>query len=313
MNAILVTAPTIYPVSLTELADHLFMDGNTAAEAHALNTCLAAGSHAITTGYTHYGTGISVIGKKAIVYHQPTNNGTGGTVDTKIQESDDNINYTDWTGGAFPQVTEANDTTGQEIEYAGTKQYIRTASKVLGAACDFGTLILTIDAAGAEAISLTNTLYTAIKHIEDHTGRKLLTQTWDYFLQEWPDKNFIKLPFGNLQNGTGVEPVVSWKDTDGTETTLTVDVDYSVGTKGDQCGCIFLPYGQSWPSGTLYPDDPIKIRFTCGWTAAADVPADLKTAIMFHAEYLQQHGGRADELGRIVNGYISNSKLWDEF
>ena len=79
-------------------------------------------------------------------------------------------------------------------------------------------------------------------HVEDVTGRKLLTQTWDYFLNEWPSADFIKLPFGNLQDGAGVAPIITWKDTDGTVTTLTVTTDYLVETNGEGIGRIVLPY-----------------------------------------------------------------------
>ena len=274
MNAVLYAAPTIEPITLAELEAHLRIDTVTLAEALTPYTCTAAGSHIVTTGYTLYGTWVDVLGKEAIVYLRPVNNGAGGTVDCKIQESDDQVTVADWTGGAFTQVTEANDTTIQEKAYTGTKQYIRTASKILVAACEFGTDVMVKGADAVVSDELTAIIQAAREHVEDNTRRALLTQTWDYFLQEWPEGDRFRLPFGNLQSVTSV----SWFDTDGTETTLTAGTDYLVETNGEDCGFIVLPYGESWPTDTLYPSNPIKVRFICGWTAAADIPKKIRAA-----------------------------------
>jgi len=314
MNAVLVTPPTIYPVSLSELKAHLRLDSGTFAGNIDQTQSIAPGSHAIADNYTtHVGAWVEVIGYESLVSFAAGTNGATGTVDVKIQESDDGVTGTDWTGGAFTQVTTANDNATYEKAYTGTKRYIRTVAKVLLAACEFGTSVIRFAATTAEDDALTAILYAAIEHIQDITGRKLLTQKWDYFLQGWPCGDFIKVPFGNLQNTAGVEPVISWKDTDGTETTLTVTTDYLVETNGEWLGKIFLPYGESWPSGTLYPSNPIKIRFTCGWTAAADVPSLLKSAILFWAENLYLHGGRSAELGELVKNLVTNSRIRDEF
>ena len=105
------------------------------------------GSHAVANNYTtHAGTGVSVAGKTAIANLNAGTVGASGTVDAKIQESDDNVTYTDWTGGAFTQVTSANDNAIQEKAYTGTKDYTRVVATVLVAACEFGADILVYDA-----------------------------------------------------------------------------------------------------------------------------------------------------------------------
>lgn len=355
MQVQLITPPTIEPVSLAQLKEHLKLDSETFAGNVGLYTSTPSGSHPVVVGYTLYGAAIEVIGRESIVYIQPVNNGAGGTIDCKIQESDTanetltidiapvsdwvagdivtgqssaaactvvakltNLTYTvtnrtgeytlgeaigvtgtaakladqgttkpifsgsgfaDWTGGAFTQVTEATDTIVQEKQYTGAKRYIRTASKTLVQACEFGTSVLVNSATTAEDTLLTSIIQSARETVEDQTRRQLLTATYDYCLDAFPSGNYIELPYGNLQSVTSVK----YKATDGTETTLTPVTDYIVETNGEMYGRIVLPYGGCWPSDVLYPSNPITIRFVCGWTTAALVPSKIKSAILLIA------------------------------
>jgi len=277
MNAVLKTAPTIEPITLAEAKLHLNLDSGSFDDNLTITQSLAYGSKAIANNYTtHIGAGVSVIGKLAEVLLHCGTNGATGTNDTRIEESDDNVTFTAWTGGSFTQVTTANDNADYKKQYTGTKAYIRTTSKVLLAACEFGTSILSNEAETADDDLLTALIQAAREHVEDITRRALLTQTWYYYLDAFPaDKDFIKLPFGNLATVTSIK----YKDTDGTETTMTVTTDYLVETNGEGIGRIVLPYGESWPSDTLYPSNPITIEFVCGWTAAASIPKKIIAAI----------------------------------
>jgi len=79
---------------------------------------------------------------------------------------------------------------------------------------------------------------------------------------------------------------VKYKDSDGTETTMTVTTDYLWETNEDQIGRIVLPYEKSWPTDTLYPSKPITIKFVCGWTSAAG----------FCWSQYRRHGTGADKI-----------------
>ena len=318
MKVILQTAPVIEPVTLAEVKRHCRLDSETFDGNLTLTQSLAFASHGISAlgAYTHLGTGVDVLGKEADVLLHAGTNGATGTNDTKIQESDDNITYTDWTGGAFDQITTANDNADYKKQYTGAKQYIRTASKVLLAACEFGTSILVNAATTAEDDLLTDLIQTAREYVEDATRRALLTQTWDYYLNEWPGGDYIKLPFGNLQSVTSV----SWKDTDGTETILTENTDYLVELNGEGVGRIVLPYGEVWPTGTLYTSKPIKIRFISGWTTAALIPSKIKAAILllFGDMYENREAQVFDMNGqfqenKIVQRLLASARLFEEF
>ena len=214
----LITAPVIEPVTLAELKLHSKVDSGSFADNIDTSQSLAPDSYAIAADYTtHVGTGVDVLGYTALVNLNSGTNVATGTVDCKIQESDDDITYTDWTGGAFVQVTTANDNAIQEIAYTGTKQYIRTVAKVLLAICDFGTTVIRLTATMVEDDLLDGDIEASRERVEDETRRALLTQTWDMHLDEFPAENFIDLPFGNLQSVTHVK----YTESDGTVTNLT--------------------------------------------------------------------------------------------
>jgi uncharacterized phiE125 gp8 family phage protein len=329
MKVQLYLAPTSEPCTLAEFKLQIRQDSTSWDDGLGLTQSLDFSSHGVSAGglYTHNGTGILVAGKLAEVILSCGTNGATGTVDTKIQESDDNATWTDWkidgVVQAFAQVTTDGagitepDNSDYKKAYTGTKSYIRTASKVLLAACEFGTSILTNAATTAEDSLLTSILQSSREIVEDECRRALMLQTWDYYLQEWPKGNFIKIPFGNLVSVTSIK----WKDTDGTETTLTVTTDYLVETNGEGVGRICLPYAGVWPSGTLYPSNAITIRFVAGYASAAAIPAKIKSAILMIATDLWlnrenqtfTNSGQKYEINPTVQRLLYNAKLWEEF
>ena len=73
-------------------------------------------------------------------------NGTGGTVDIKVQEADTTTSgdFTDVTGAAFTRITESNDNTvyAGRLNLVGRKRYLRVVAVVGTAACDFGVEVI---------------------------------------------------------------------------------------------------------------------------------------------------------------------------
>jgi len=161
---------------------------------------------------------------------------------------------------------------------------------------------------------LTAIITAAREHVEDITRRQLLTATWYFYLDSFPDKDFIRLPFGNLASVTSVK----YKDTDGIETTLVENTDYIVETNGEGCGRLVLPYGICWPSVTLYPSNPITIEFVCGWTAAALIPKKIKQACLMicanlYANRGEQVIGQTVSEDKTAERLLASYILWEEF
>ena len=282
-----------------------------------------AANPTFATGYTILGAYADVLGYSAVVILDSGTNAATGTCDANIQESDDHITWNDWTGGAFTPVTTTSTPRIQKIAYTGAKQYIRPVAKVLLAACEFGAQIAKYSSDATEDTILAALITAAREQVEAITQRQLITATWDAYLDEFPDKDFIPLPFGNLQDSAtapSIVPVLTYKDSAGTTTTtMIVTTQYLVELNGESPGRIVLPYGVSWPSpSTLYPSNPITIRFSCGYgSTAASVPAGIRTAIKMLTEDLfnnrsatnTQAAGNVTENKAVLN-LLMPYRLW---
>jgi len=163
---------------------------------------------------------------------------------------------------------------------------------------------------------LQDLIVVARHQVEMITWRKLITQTWTAFLQDWPGGNYIELPFGKLQSVTpevidGVSGI-KYTDTDG-DTYSWVSTEYIVDTNY-QHGRITLADGYTWPNETLYPSNPIEIVFICGYGLATSVPPQIKQAMkMIMSELFENRetsliGVSFQEMDT-VNNLLSNFRL----
>lgn len=111
--------------------------------------------------------------------------------------------------------------------------------------------------------------------VEEETGRALITQTLELGLGSFPTSDRIRLPGGTLQS------VDSFKYTDSGETeyTLVAGTDYIVNQFIEPAEVV-LPFSAIWPVSVLSTASPVRIRFTCGYGSAEDVPVRAKQAIL---------------------------------
>lgn len=292
------TAPVLEPLTLSQVKSHLRLDSGSLADNITTVQTIAPGAHVIAAAYSLVGTGVDVLGYRVIVNLNAGTNGAGGTVNAKIQESDDNVTYADWPGGAFTAVTVSNDNAVQEKEYSGTKQYIRVVATVAGNTCEFGADIIKEQPYSAEDDLLTALITAAREDCEDFQNRQYITATWELWLDSWPNKDYITIPRPPLQSITSIKHY----GTDNTEYTLAA-ADYFVDEKSEP-GRVVLAYGKSWPSTTLRPANGICIEFKAGYgDDAADVPKVVKQAMLLIIGHLNENreavlidGGAAREL-----------------
>jgi uncharacterized phiE125 gp8 family phage protein len=263
-------AAAIEPISLEEVRLHLRLDPGVAGDTSTVQT-IAHGAHAVAAAYSLVGTPIDVLGYGVLVNLVCLTNGASGTVDVKIQESDDNVSWSDAV--TFTQVTEANDNATYGKAYTGIKRYIRAVATVAVANCDFGVDIVKSGATSVEDTLITGLIQAAREYCEGFQSRAFITQSWYLWLDAWPE--FFEIPMSPLQSITSIK----YYDTANTEYTLAA-TEYFVDVNSTP-GRVALAYGKSWPSTGLRAVNGICVEFTCGYGAtAASVPMAVRQAML---------------------------------
>lgn len=160
---------------------------------------------------------------------------------------------------------------------------------------------------------LTVTLKAAIERVEKLIAKKLISQVWAIYFDEFPcgHKNdwwdgvregsqrellaygdTLQMPFGPMSAVASV----STFDEDNSEAVFSSS-NYYADTVGP-VGKISLKMGAVWPSTVLRPKNGIKVQATFGYGAAdTDVPNDIQLAVVTLAARMYEH--RGDELPEV--------------
>lgn len=109
--------------------------------------------------------------------------------------------------------------------------------------------------------------------VEKITNRKLVTQTWKYFLDKFPEERSFELPYPKLQTVTWIK----YYDEEAALTTLSTDI-YQVDNRGI-VGLVANKKDQSWPETEDERLSAVEVKFVCGYGAASAVPEAIKSAI----------------------------------
>lgn len=124
----------------------------------------------------------------------------------------------------------------------------------------------------------------ATEQAQGLTGRALITQTWEYYIDRWPLSGQIELPLPPLQSVSSIK----YTDVDGNESTFDA-ASYSVDNVS-YIGRVVLNAGYSWPSVNLNNTNPIKITLIAGYgDDETDVPQTINQAILLLAANLYEY------------------------
>lgn len=127
----------------------------------------------------------------------------------------------------------------------------------------------------AEDALIDSLIGAAVAHLDGYTGilgRCLISQVWRQDFAGWG--GCLRLPFPDV-----AEHVVTYRDADGNEATLSSD-HYDL--IEDSTSAVLL-YRDAFAAPTLYGDtvQPISVRYTAGYGAeAADVPQAIRVALL---------------------------------
>lgn len=131
---------------------------------------------------------------------------------------------------------------------------------------------LRVDVADDDAL-IAGLIVAARQHVEQFTRRVLVTQTWDLFLDEWPEGNCLVLPLPHLVSVTGVY----YTPDGGVEQTFGAG-SYLVDAASEP-GRVVLKTTAAWPGDSLQPVNGVRVRFVAGYGGRAAVPSGIKQAI----------------------------------
>lgn len=111
----------------------------------------------------------------------------------------------------------------------------------------------------------------AVEMAQNITGRKLMSETWRLHLDDWPDEEYIELPYSPLQT-VGSTGIVYTNSTSGS--TTFGSTAWSADTVSEP-GRIVLDNDEDWPTDILHQNNPIAIDFDCGYSATSSIPQSI--------------------------------------
>jgi uncharacterized phiE125 gp8 family phage protein len=163
---------------------------------------------------------------------------------------------------------------------------------------------------GSEDALLAGYVRSATDYVEQHSGLRLITQTWNWHIDgfPWAWDGYIRLPLGPIQSITSI----TYLDTQGVQQTLAPTV-YSF--RGDR---IMLAPNATWPV-SYRSLDVITVTFVCGFGGDHNtVPESLRQAISMLAAYwfAQREAAQVDPDARVfdvpfsVREIIEPYRLW---
>ncbi|MDP9192296.1 MAG: head-tail connector protein [Acidobacteriota bacterium] len=297
----LVTAPTVEPLTVAEVKNHLRLDSTSGECAPTdLTATLAApaapgnvdnGVHrykvtfVTADGETEAGeasNAVTVADKTVNGQIALTNIPLGGSAVTsrKIYRTTAN------TSTYLLQSTIANNT--------ATTATDNVADASLGVAAP--TTNTTLD-------PYINALIIAARmYVEQHTKRALCTQTWDLKGDSWGDvscRGGIVLPFPPLQTITSV----TYLDSAGASTVWSATTGYQVDAPTGphaEHGRVYPRYQVQLPTLASGTFNSVVVRFVCGYGAANAVPQPIKQAMLLMIGHWYEHR-EAVNIGNIVN------------
>lgn len=118
-------------------------------------------------------------------------------------------------------------------------------------------------------------LDSAVEDIENITGRRLITQTWNIICNTWAEVTEI-IKFGKLQSVASIK----YLDEDRAEQTVLASLYIVSGIGTDEGQIVFFSDGDfSYPA--VFEVEPITVEFVCGYGLPISVPEVLKNAIKF--------------------------------
>jgi uncharacterized phiE125 gp8 family phage protein len=147
---------------------------------------------------------------------------------------------------------------------------------------------------------------------EGFQNRAFISQTWCFSIDRFPEERYIELPKAPLQSLVSMEyfdgawHAIAFVDPSGT--ILYETDDYIVDVRRDP-GRLCLKHGKRWPCVTRQAN-AIRISFIAGYGGAAEVPDNVKVAILLKMTNLYENRGDSDSGD--AHEFAAKSLLWTD-
>lgn len=268
MNYEIITHPTEEPITLDQLKNHLKLP--TAGESFSVSLSIYPGSHEVAASFSLVGSAINVLGNEAtfvVVAGECL-----GTVTIKLQDSiNGSGSWEDVDDGDFNAITSANDNQSYQLQYVGSKPYVRAVATVAGAASNFAVEAHLYPLEDDEDAFLNGIITAARTQAEHYQKRQLLLATYKLTMSYLPAVfQFLVHPVASITH-------VKYYDSNNVLQTL--DPSNYVIDRNRKPYLLRRSAAGSFPATYCRPD-AVEIEFEAGYESADDVPMPTKQAIM---------------------------------
>jgi uncharacterized phiE125 gp8 family phage protein len=277
MALTLVTAPTVEPLTLSEIKAHLRLDDTTGEPAPTAPTVALASPAApgnVENGAHRY----------RVTFVTADGETDGGTISSAVTVADKTVNG-QVAVSAIPVGGSAVTSRKLYRTVAGGSTYLLLATIADNTTTTYTDNIA--DASLGAAVPTTNTTedpylislrQSAREYVESFCRRGLLTQTWDYKLDAFPSDGYsIELPISPVSSVTSISYVDTNGDTQTWDSSL-YQTDLPSGPKASRAR-IRPAYSQYYPTARTQMN-AVTVRFVAGYGAAASsVPSSLKSGM----------------------------------
>lgn len=302
-----ITPPTSFPVSRTALKEHLVIACPDAS--FDIVRSIDEGGHASVTG-----AGVEVAGWVATAILTVGLLGPGQTLDVRLEESLDNVDFSPVANGSFAQITPTNDVAPYPLRYRGDMPFVRLVAEVASGTVNFSASIFREWIGVDENDLLDGLIAAATTHAEVMTRRQLLPATWRKTLdrfpgclagdnaQHWADRYAIDLEYAPIRSVASLK----YYDTDGVLQTMD-PADYLLDAESEP-GRLLPAVGTTWPATQVRPAAVI-LEYEAGYDDSSAIPKQLPAAIKLAAGHLYKNRDEAAAFPAVVDRLFRMSRV----